>query len=104
MQLTGAGEEPKDKPQRAPAVEGLGEANAAGEGPPGKDVGNGNRSCHRAWKWTGPRRGGGLWPVPEREGRALGRATGRTERVPGLRMEVMIEPIFCSESGNPAAR
>lgn len=33
MQLTGAAEEPKDKPQRTPAVEGLGEANAAGEGP-----------------------------------------------------------------------
>ena len=107
MQLTGAGEEPKDKPQRSPAVEGLGEANGAGEGSLERMWGN--RSCHGAWRQTGPSRGGGLRPVPEREGRGLGRATGRTEHVRlreplSSKTEIKIELFFCSESVNPAAR
>lgn len=39
MQPTGGGEEPKDKPLRTPAAEGLREANGAAEGDTGKAVG-----------------------------------------------------------------
>lgn len=107
MQLTGAGEEPKKiNPKEVLQLRGW-----------GKQMGQVRdhwKGCGEAGVATEP--GDREGPAGEaasgqsrREGRGLGRTTGRTEHVHlreplSSKTEIKIEPFFCSESGNPAAR